>query len=97
MDAKKYYDMPMDDLDVLIIQKKRELKALEKLMKVRREFGEKTSKQIKAAEKARAKGDVKVQVTQKVVQHDLSTPKMVGMQQVAQQASSAVLKADDRG
>lgn len=105
MDAKQYYDMPMDDLENIIIKKKQELKALEKLMKVRREFGEKTSKQIKAAEKARAKTGVKPQATQQSaqrgVQHDLSASEIGAAQkieqQVVQQAASIVPKADDRG
>jgi len=55
MDAKKYLTMTMDELADEVSETKAKLSALQKLLSVRRQMGEKTTKQIKASEKAKKK------------------------------------------
>ena len=59
MDAKKYLTMTMDELADEVSETKAKLSALQKLLAVRRQMGEKTTKQIKASEKAKKKASEK--------------------------------------
>ncbi len=55
MDAKKYLTMTMDELADEVSETKAKLSALQRLLSVRRQMGEKTTKQINASEKAKKK------------------------------------------
>lgn len=55
MDSKKYLSMTIDELADEISATKAKLSALNKLMAIRREMGEKTTKQIKAKERSTKK------------------------------------------
>lgn len=55
MDSNNYLSMTIDELADEISATKVKLSALNKLMAVRREMGEKTTKQIKAKERATKK------------------------------------------
>ena len=59
MDAKKYLTMSMDDLANEVSETKAKLSALQKLLAVRRQMGERTTKQLKASEKAKKKAPEK--------------------------------------
>ena len=58
-DAQKYMAMTIDDLFDEIQSLKRQLLALQKLYEVRQQFGERTIKQIKAAERKKKSSKVK--------------------------------------
>lgn len=70
--AKKFYDMSMDELASEIAKQKSLVKALERLMETRRAFGEKTTKQMQSSKKKTT--DVKKQVSVATAKAVATTP-----------------------
>ena len=59
MDAQNFLTMSMDELANEISETKKKLSALEQLMKIRQQLGERTTRQIEAKKKAETRAALK--------------------------------------
>ena len=59
MDAQNFLTMSMDELANEIAETKKKLSALEQLMKIRQQLGERTTRQIEAKKKAEKRAALK--------------------------------------
>lgn len=62
MDAQNFLTMSMDELANEISETKKKLSALEQLMKIRQQLGERTTRQIEAKKKAEKRAEKKAAV-----------------------------------
>ncbi|MBQ2610003.1 MAG: hypothetical protein K6A61_02105 [Butyrivibrio sp.] len=63
MDAQNFLTMSMDELANEISETKKKLSALEQLMKIRQQLGERTTRQIEAKKKAEKRAALKNKTT----------------------------------
>ena len=67
MDAQNFLTMSMDELANEISETKKKLSALEQLMKIRQQLGERTTRQIEAKKKAEKRAEKKAAVKNNTV------------------------------
>jgi len=66
MDAQNFLTMSMDELANEIAETKKKLSALEQLMKIRQQLGEKTTRQIEAKRKAEKRAEKKAAIKKNI-------------------------------